>query len=738
VKCEQPGCTGVIEDGYCNVCGLAPAKVRAASARPGAGSAPAVVAGTGPVSGRATGTEGSTGSRASGTHRAGSTRTRTTGRGRLGAGLVEVPPIAYRDPAGAIMVNPVVSEDKRFCASCGQPVGRSKDGKPGRTEGFCRVCGHAFSFAPKLVAGNVVAGQYEVVGCLAHGGLGWIYLAKDRNVSDRWVVMKGLLDSGDEDAMAAAVAERRFLAEVEHPNIVKIFNFVQYKGDGYIVMEYVGGESLKDILKKRREANGGKPDPLPVAQAIAYMLEVLPAFGYLHRFGLIYCDFKPDNVIQQDDALKLIDLGGVRRLDDAVSAVYGTVGFQGPEIADAGPSVASDLFTVARTLAVLSIDFRGYQSTFQFTLPGPDEVPLFATYDSLYRFLLKATAGNPDDRFQSADEMADQLIGILREIVAAQDRNPRPATSTVFTGEVHPRAESPDWHLLPSLRVPTDDPAAGLLASMTVTDPSEIVAVLRTATVRSVEVELRLARALIDAGDPTAAEQVLAAVQAEDPWEWRVAWYRGLLALANHDAAGARAAFDTVYRNVPGELAPKLAAGVAAESAGDYAGAAGLYDIVSRTDPAFTTASFGLARCRVALGDRAGAVEAFNRVPESSSSYLEAQVGAARAMIGVTAQSAPGISEITNACATVDHLALDGKQRASLVRDFLEAALGLIATGRLHPDPKVTILGEPLVERRLRLGLERAYRSLAHLAPTRQERIELVDLANQVRPKTLV
>ena len=93
--------------------------------------------------------------------------------------------------------------------------------------------------------------------------MGWIYLARDRNVSDRWVVLKGLLNAGDGDAMAAALAERRFLAEVEHPNIVKIFNFVEHEGSGYIVMEYVGGRSLKQILAARREANGGEPDPLP-------------------------------------------------------------------------------------------------------------------------------------------------------------------------------------------------------------------------------------------------------------------------------------------------------------------------------------------------------------------------------------------------------------------------------------------------------------------------------------------
>ena len=110
------------------------------------------------------------------------------------------------------MENPRSPRSKRICPSCESPVGRSRDGQPGRTEGFCPKCRTPFSFTPKLQAGDLVGGQYEVAGCLAHGGLGWIYLARDRNVSDRWVVLKGLLNSGDADALAAAIAERQFLA----------------------------------------------------------------------------------------------------------------------------------------------------------------------------------------------------------------------------------------------------------------------------------------------------------------------------------------------------------------------------------------------------------------------------------------------------------------------------------------------------------------------------------------------
>ncbi|MFJ7259584.1 tetratricopeptide repeat protein [Streptomyces globosus] len=367
----------------------------------------------------------------------------SSGRSRLGAGLVSVPEVPRPDPSAAVLENPEVPERKRFCsrADCGAPVGRARGDRRGRTEGFCTKCGHPYSFVPKLRPGDVVHGQYEVAGCLAHGGLGWVYLAVDRAVSDRWVVLKGLLDTGDQDAMAAAISERRFLAEIEHSNIVRIYNFVEHLDqrtgslDGYIVMEYVGGKSLKEIANERRQPDGRR-DPLPVEQACAYGIEALEALGHLHSRNLLYCDFKVDNAIQQQDQLKLIDMGAVRRMDDAESAIYGTVGYQAPEVAEAGPSVASDLYTVARTLAVLTFDFQGYTTVFADSLPDPEHIEVFRRYESFYRLLVRATDPDPGRRFSSAQEMADQLTGVLREVVALQTGRPRPQLSTLFGPEL--------------------------------------------------------------------------------------------------------------------------------------------------------------------------------------------------------------------------------------------------------------------------------------------------------------
>jgi serine/threonine-protein kinase PknG len=664
-------------------------------------------------------------------------RTRINPRGRLGAGLVEIPPAPFRDPADAVLgAAAMVPESRRFCASCEQPVGRGSDSAPGRTHGFCRNCGTRFSFEPALEAGVLVAGQYEVVGSIAHGGMGWIYLARDRNVSDRWVVLKGLLNAGDDDAMAAALAERRFLAEVEHPNIVKIFNFVQHESAGYIVMEYVGGLSLKQILEARADAGGGATDPLPPAQAIAYMVEILPALGYLHQQGLLFCDFKIDNVIQTQHSLKLIDLGGVRHMHDAHTAVFGTVGYQAPEIGSSGPSVASDLFTVARTLAVLCFDFDGFRGSFRSTLPPPESVPVLARHDSLYQVLRTGTAPDPDDRFQSADEMADQLYGVLREVVSAEQGHPAPAPSTHFTGPMRGSSDRPDWRALPRPQVDHDDPAAGYLAAINAVDTEEMIAELLEAPERTVEVELRLAAEQIELGDWDAVAQALATIEADDRWDWRARWYRGLADLARGRHADARASFTAVYRLLPGELAPKLALGLACESDGDGGRAAGWYEIVARTDPAFTAATFGLARCLLAAGDRAGALAAYDRVPDSSSAYLEAQTGRIRCLSGDSGGDGRTADELLVAGSILDSLSLAGEQRARLRAELLEAALKLVERGGAFDDGRASLLGYRFLERDLRFGIESSYRELARFAATSAERIEFVDRANKVRPRT--
>ena len=113
---------------------------------------------------------------------------------------------------------------------------------------------------------------------------------------------------------------------------------------------------------------------------------------------------------------------------------------------------------------------------------------------------------------------------------------------------------------------------------------------------------------------------------AEDPWEWRAVWMSGLAALDSGDFAAAQSAFNAVYGQVPGELAPKLALALACERGGEGDIAEGLYRTCASTDANYVApAAFGLARIRAARGDVAGAVQALDLVPSTSRSYPEAR-----------------------------------------------------------------------------------------------------------------
>lgn len=769
--CTQPGCTGSYEDGWCNVCGSpeggssgAPASTAGGTtggaAVSGTSRSPSEVLGSGVPgeggtrpTGRAPESEqrGSTrtsssrlASTAIGSARTGSRTTRRVGTGstrlrshRLGAGLTTVPPAAVPDPLQVIMPKAEVPESKRFCGACGGQVGRTRGEVLGRTAGFCPACGAKFDFEPRLRAGDLVGGQYEVVGALAHGGLGWIYLARDRNVSGRWVVLKGLLNADDPDAAAAAIAEQRFLAEVEHPLIVEIYNFVVHDGAGYTVMEYVGGTSLKEILKDRRDRNHGVVDPLPVDQALAYVLEVLPAFQYLHDHHLIYCDFKPDNVIQQGEGVKLIDLGGVRRLDDEDSAIFGTVGYQAPEVAELGPSVASDVYTIGRTLATLVLDFRGNTSTYVASLPPVADTPVFGTYDSFYRLLAKACALNPDDRFGSVDEMRVQMLGVLREVVATDRGAGNPATTSAASALFKaPTVDVPErplaWDELPALEVDPGDPMASFLAGVNVPDPVARVTVLNKAPERTVEVRLAMAEAAIAAGRIDVARTVLAEILAGDPWEWRAVWLGGLADLAAGDPVTAVASFNAVYGQVPGELAPKLALATACEVSGEHDIAESLYVVCARSDANYTAPSaFGLTRIRKRRGDLDGVLRALDLVSATRGSYPAARLERARTL----SASGRGLPALDDALRSIDGVALSASDRAELRIVVLESALAIVTQQR--PPSGATVAEIPAEERPLRDAVEAAYRERAAGAATRRDRIALVDRANAVRSWSL-
>ncbi|BBU24616.1 serine/threonine-protein kinase PknG [Mycobacterium xenopi] len=674
---------------------------------------------------------------------------------KLGGGLVEVPRVPYTDPLEALMQNPVVPESRRFCWNCGRPVGRSGPDGRAASEGWCPYCGSPYSFLPQLNPGDIVAGQYEVKGCIAHGGLGWVYLAFDKNVNDRPVVLKGLVHSGDAEAQKMAMAERQFLAEVVHPSIVQIFNFVQHPdrhGEpvGYIVMEYVGGQSLK-------RAKGEK---LPVAEAIAYILEILPALGYLHSIGLVYNDLKPENIMLTEEQLKLIDLGAVSRIN-SFGYLYGTPGYQAPEIVRTGPTVATDIYTVGRTLAALTLNLPTRNGRYVEGLPDDD--PVLAKYDSFARLLRRAIDPDPRRRFASAEEMSGQLMGVLREVVAQDTGVPRPGLSTIFSrsrstfgvdllvahtdvyldGQVHSEKLTAK-EIVTALQVPLVDPAdvaAPLLQATVLSQPVQTLDSLRAFRhgslddegidlSESVELPLMEVRALLDLGDVGNATRKLDDLAERVGWRWRLVWYRAVSELLTGDYDSAIQHFTEVLDTFPGELAPKMALAATHELAGTGEQEK-FYRTVWQTDNGVISAAFGLARALLAAGDRAGAVRTLDEVPATSRHFTTARLTSAVTLLSARSRKEITEEEIRDAARRVEALPPTEPRVLQIRALVLGTAMDWLEN---HEASTNHILGYPFTRHGLRLGVEASLRSLARVAPTQAHRYTLVDMANRVRP----
>ncbi|WP_425298125.1 tetratricopeptide repeat protein [Nocardia brasiliensis] len=680
------------------------------------------------------------------------------------------------DPRTVVLRNPVVPERKRFCWKCNEAVGRATDSGPAQVVGDCPKCEAPFNFRPLLEPGELVAEQYEVQGCLAHGGLGWIYLAIDRNVSDRWVVLKGLQNPLDFEAHVVALAERQFLSEMTYPGIVKIHNFVKHRSargipDGYIVMEYVSGKSLRTLLDQRA------PDRLPVAEAIAYLMEVLPALDYLHALGLAYNDLKPDNIMVSHDEVKLIDLGAVAAME-SYGSLYGTPGYQAPEIVETGPTVETDIYAAGRTLAVLTLRLAtGPDGNYLHELPVLEQHAVLRRYPFLHRLLRRATDPDPVRRFPSAYSMYCQLGGVLRMVLAVDNELEYPQASVEFgtlrsdfgtdtllgqtdgmVDGIHRTAGLDVPEVVAALPVPlidSEDPSAELLSTLLHADPQRALDALRRARDRidagtisapeSFELEgaFTAIRAHLDLREPDKADAQLDKLRPRYAADWRIDWYTGISALLRADFERAYRLFDDVHTAVPGEIAPPLALAASAELALQRAAAADAdqwrragiehYRTVWRTNHGVVSAAFGLARM-LAATDPDAAIAVLDRVPKASRSYNLARL---TGCVLSVARPTDDITEADFGEAAARLVGLPEEPRALQLSIIVcGAALEWLRTGHRPATPEPSLFDFPFNEPGMQRGLESGMRMLARHAPSRLHRYRLIDLANYLRPRT--
>ncbi|MFC6091943.1 tetratricopeptide repeat protein [Saccharothrix lopnurensis] len=686
-----------------------------------------------------------------------------------------LPDFAFPDPESLVLPDPRVPEGVRRCANEACP---DRTRLPPKDVGHCLSCGTPFSFRPSLAPGDVVEQRYEVCGPIAHGGLGWVYLARDSRLNDRYCVLKGLIDASH---AALTAFEVWALTQMDHPNIVGIYNFVKHPDERtgkvreYIVMEYVPGLPLNVVATAAQQGNSRFDEPLLTEHVITCGLQVLAALGHLHERDMLYCDLKPDNVMirpadrsDPDTRIKLIDLGGARQAGDTSRPIVITRRYQvsAEEISARGMTVASEIHTVGETLNQL------YRATSDHTgqeVPaerhGREQQRIAVGIESFKLVCARARHPEPERRFAGAAEMARQLRGVRREIASLRDGVPRPEPSALFAdnavlldaglGAVPPltrwtrrAADVPLGALpldigtptpiavatgLPMPRPRPDDPAADVPAPPATEDAPRLLAQLKATGLDTAEVAFARVRAGLAAGEPDAAAAGLArARELQGDRDWRLRWHEGLVELAAADTAAARSHFEEVRRALPGEIAPELALACCAELLGTPEPAEPYYLAVWRRDRSVVSAVFGLARVHLARGDRAGAVALLDETPDVSRHHDAARIAAVRVLSGtLPGDDHPTGPDLDDAAARLGALYLDGGEPAGESRTRLETVVHEARFGLLPAPEAAGRAGDDL-----RALLERAYRALARQTADRGHRSDLVDLANEHRPFT--
>jgi serine/threonine-protein kinase len=267
---------------------------------------------------------------------------------------------------------------------------------------------------------TVFDGRYRIMRKLGAGGMANVYLAEDQELGRR-VAIKILNDrhAGDDQFIERFRREAKNAAGLSHPNIVSIYDRGEAEGTYYIAMEYLDGRTLKELIVSR--------GPAPIKTAIEYTRQILAAIGHAHRNGIVHRDIKPHNVVVDSDGrLKVTDFGiarsGASQMTEAGS-IIGTAQYLSPEQAKGAPvDQRSDLYAVGVVLYELltgKVPFSG-DTPLEIAMKHLSKVPEPPSKlrpevsDDLDMIVLRALAKDPEERYQTAEEMAADLSRVAR------------------------------------------------------------------------------------------------------------------------------------------------------------------------------------------------------------------------------------------------------------------------------------------------------------------------------------
>ncbi len=271
--------------------------------------------------------------------------------------------------------------------------------------------------------GRILADRYELKELIGQGGMADVYLAYD-DILKREVAVKILRSSltGDPIYITRFHREARAAAALCHRNIVEIYDVGEEDDLYYIVMEYVRGQTLKELINKR--------GALHYVEAVDIMKQVVSATALAHSMGIVHRDLKPRNILVTDSGIvKIADFGiaSIQSLSQVTQTdtIMGSLHYLAPEIARGEKATPqSDIYALGVVFYELlrgDVPFNG-ESPVNIALKHMrDEIPSVRAYNpaipqSVENIIIKATAKNTNNRYQCADDMLDDLDTCLERL----------------------------------------------------------------------------------------------------------------------------------------------------------------------------------------------------------------------------------------------------------------------------------------------------------------------------------
>lgn len=280
-----------------------------------------------------------------------------------------------------------------------------------------------------IAKGQLINDRYEIQRLIGEGGMANVYLAKD-TILDRKVAVKVLRGdlAGDEKFVRRFQREALSASSLSHPNIVEIYDVGEDEGNFYIVMEYIEGKTLKQLIKKR--------GVLSLPETMDIMLQLLDALATAHDSYIIHRDIKPQNImIKESGLVKITDFGIAMALNSAqltqTNSVMGSVHYLPPEQASGkGSTIRSDIYSLGILMFEMlsgKVPFKGDSAVeialkhMKEPLPSVKEINPVVP-QSVENIILKASAKNPKNRYRDVREMADDIKTCLDEEKENEER----------------------------------------------------------------------------------------------------------------------------------------------------------------------------------------------------------------------------------------------------------------------------------------------------------------------------